>query len=306
MLAALVAAGLPTQQWLAEAGVAPELLTHRSARVTAHQYARLLRVLMERSGDETLGFLSRPMRPGILAPLARSTLGAPTLQIATGRLARAFGLVQDDLHIDILTQGHLTGLLLRPANPAVDQPVFLHELLLRVFWRLLAWLAGGRLPVQQFDFAFPRPPHASHYEQLFPGSVVFEQPYSGFWFDSLRLQTPMRRDDNALRNFLVDAQTHILFTRRGADSLQERLRAHLLREQPDRPKLESCAAAMNIAVSTLQRRLAHEGSSFRAVKDSMRRDSGRLTLNRLAGWRRQSGRAARTSAPCLPDCAAAP
>ena len=33
----------------------------------------------------------------------------------------------------------------------------LHEMLLRVFWRLLAWLAGGRLPAARFDFAFESP-----------------------------------------------------------------------------------------------------------------------------------------------------
>lgn len=279
MLAGLVAEGRPTSQWLTEAGVAPELLASPSARVTADQYARLLRVLMERSGDETLGFLSRPMRPGTLALLARSTLGAPTLEIATRRLVRAFGLMQDDLSIETLTEGALTGVALRPINRDVSQPVFLHELLLRVFWRLLAWLAGGRLPVQRFDFAFPRPPHASSYEQLFPGTVMFEQPSSAFWFNSRYLQTPVRRDEGALRNFLVDAQARIVFPRRDADSLQERVRAHLLQEQPRWPSLESCAAALNMAVSTLQRRLAQDGGSFRAVKDSMRRDIAMARLN---------------------------
>lgn len=282
MLAGLVAEGRPTAQWLAEAGVAPELLAHPSARVTADQYTRLLRVLMERSGDEVLGLLSRPLRSGTLGLMARSALGAPTLKVATQRLTRAFGLVQDDLALEILTVGTMTGLALHPIDPDADQPVFLHELLLRVFWRLLAWLAGGRLPVQRFDFAFPRPPHASSYQELFPGNVVFEQPWSAFWFDSRHLETPMRRDDGALRKFLVDAQARIVFPRRDADSLQERVRAHLLQEQPGWPSLEACADALHIALSTMQRQLAQEGTSFRAVKDSMRRDIAMARLNSSA------------------------
>ena len=279
MLAGLVAKGRPTSQWLVEAGVAPELLSHASARVTADQYTRLLRVLMEGSSDEALGFLSRPLRPGTLGLLARSTLGAPTLNVATKRLRRAFGLMQDDLTLEILNEGTLTGLALRPVDPDASQPVFLHELLLRVFWRLLAWLAGGRLPVRRFDFAFPRPPHASSYQQLFPGTVLFEQASTAFWFDSSHLETPMRRDDGALRNFLVDAQERIVFPRRDADSLQERVRAHLLKEQPRWPGLDSCADALHMALSTVQRRLSQEGTSFRAVKDSMRRDIAMARLN---------------------------
>ncbi|MBH1979311.1 MAG: AraC family transcriptional regulator [Comamonadaceae bacterium] len=279
MLAGLAAAKQPTQEWLAAAGIAPALLDHPSARVTADQYARLLRVLMERSGDEALGFLSRPLRPGTLALLARSTLGAGTLGVALRRLVRAFGLVQDDLCMDLLHEGSLSAVALRPANPTAAYPVFLYELMLRVFWRLLAWLAGGRLPVHRFDFAFPRPPHASSYAQLFPGNVVFDQPCCAFWFDSRRLQTPVRRDEAALRSFLAEAQTQIIIPRRGEGSLPARVRAHLLREQPHWPSLASCAAALNMAVSTLQRRLAEEHTSFRAVKDSLRRDMAIARLN---------------------------
>ena len=279
LLAGLQAKGHPTSQWLVEAGVAPELLQHPSARITQDQYARLLRVLMERSDDEALGLLSRPLRPGTLSLLLRNTLGASTLEVATRRLTRSFGLVQDDLRIDILSDGSLTGVALRLTHPDVDGPVSLQELLLRVFWRLLAWLAGGRLPVERFDFAFPRPLHAASYAQLFPGAVLFEQPCSAFWFDSRHLQTPMRRDESALRRFLKDAQAHIITPQRGADSLQERVRARLLQEQPQWPSLEWCADALNMAVSTLQRQLAHEGTSFSAVKDGMRRDIAMARLN---------------------------
>ena len=133
--------------------------------------------------------------------------------------------------------------------------------------------------MHRFDFAFPRPPHASSYAQLFPGNVVFDQPCCAFWFDSRRLQTPVRRDEAALRSFLAEAQTQIIIPRRGEGSLPARVRAHLLREQPHWPSLASCAAALNMAVSTLQRRLAEEHTSFRAVKDSLRRDMAIARLN---------------------------
>ena len=176
MLAGLVRSQPAPRQWLIDAGIAPALLDHPSARVTAEQYANLLRVLMERSGDEALGFLSRPLRPGTLALLARTTLDAGTLEVALRRLTRAFGLIQDDLYLEVLRDGSLCGVALSATQPNASHPVFLQELLVRVFWRLLAWLVGGRLPVQQFDFAFPRPFHVSSYAQLFPGSVVFDQP----------------------------------------------------------------------------------------------------------------------------------
>ena len=279
MLAGLVRSQPAPRQWLIDAGIAPALLDHPSARVTAEQYANLLRVLMERSGDEALGFLSRPLRPGTLALLARTTLDAGTLEVALRRLTRAFGLIQDDLYLEVLRDGSLCGVALSATQPNASHPVFLQELLVRVFWRLLAWLVGGRLPVQQFDFAFPRPFHVSSYAQLFPGSVVFDQPRSVFWFDGKRLQTPVRRDEAALRTFLADAHTQIIIPRRGAGSTSTRLRAHFVHEQPLWPSLESCAAALNMAVSTLQRRLAEEQGSFRSIRDRLRRDLAIARLN---------------------------
>lgn len=279
MLAGRAMVGQPVHTWLVEAGIAPALLDHAAARVTADQYARLMRVVIDRSGDEALGFLSRPLRPGTLALLARGTLGAPTLDVAMRRFARSFGLVQDDFTVDLLNEGQVTGVALRATDAAARHPVFVQEMLLRVFWRLLAWLAGGRLPVRRFDFAFPRPPHSASYAQLFPGHVVFDQPYSAFWFDSRRLQAPVRRDEAALRSFLAEAQTQIIIPRRGEASLVARVRAHLLSRQPDWPSLVTCAAALNMAESTLQRRLTDEQSSFRAVKDALRRDIAIARLN---------------------------
>ena len=279
MLAGRGMVGQPVHAWLLEAGISPALLDHAAARVTVDQYARLMRVLIARSGDEALGFLSRSLRPGTLALIARDMLGASTLDGAVRRLTRSFGLVQDDFAMSVLHDGNLTAVALHSVPHSADQPVFVQELLLRVFWRLLAWLAGGRLPVKRFDLAFSQPPLAASYAQLFPGSVVFDQTCSAFWFDSRRLQAPVRRDEAALHDFLADAQTQIIIPRRGEGSLVARVRAHLLSQQPDWPGLVPCAAALNMAASTLQRRLAQENSSFRAVKDSLRRDMAIARLN---------------------------
>ena len=271
--------GSAERELLVQAGLAPDLLDQPSACITADQYAHLMRLLMGHFNDEALGFLSRPLRPGTLALLAGSALGAATLGGALRRFARAFTLVQDDVEVQVVSVGAQTGVELRFTDPAVVQPVFLHELLPRVFWRVLAWLASGRLQVERFDFAFARPVHADSYAKLFPGQVVFDQPFTAFWLDTLHLQGPVRRDKAALRNFLADAQVYMVLPYLGEDTLSARLRTHLLHAQPRWPDLEECAAALHMAVSTLQRRLASEGTSFRTLRDSLRRDIAIARLN---------------------------
>ena len=278
MLSGVRARGLVCDAFLADACIAPELLQQAGARVTAQQYVALFRALIDRLDDDAIGLLSRPLRRGSFALAARSAIGAPTLEVAIRRVARTFRLLQDDVVLEPLHEGALAGLALRFSAPALGRPNFLHELLLRVFWRLLAWLAGGSLPAARFDFAFDSPPYAGSYGKVFPAPLRFEQSQSAFWFDALRLQDAVRRDETALRAFLADAQANVIVPRR-ADAVSARVRSHLQRTQPAWPDLAATADALHLSTATLQRRLAAEGASFQSLKDELRRDMAIVRLN---------------------------
>lgn len=282
MLSGVQARGQSCDAFPANAGIAPELLQHAGARVTADQYVALFRLLMDRLDDEGLGFLSRPLKPGSFALVARSAVGALTLEVAIRRAARAFGLLQDDVVLEPVREGALAGLALGFSDPALARPVFLHEMLLRVFWRLLAWLAGGKLPAARFDFAFEHPPHVGSYGKVFPAALRFQQQQSAFWFDATLLQHPVRRDEAGLRAFIADAQANVIVPRRGDDAVSARLRSHLQHTQPAWPDLAAAADALHMSASSLQRHLATEGTSFQSLKDELRRDMAIVRLNTSA------------------------
>jgi len=279
ILCGIGARGLPVHPFLADAGIGPDLLQQVSARVTADQYAALLRSLIVRLDDEAIGFLSRPLRRGSFALIARSALGAATLETALRRVARTFRLLQDDVLLESVRDGALAGVALRFLDPAVARPVYLHELLLRIFWRLLAWLAGGRLPAARFDFAFESPPHAGNYGKIFPAQLKFGQYQSAFWFDAAMLRRPVGRDEAALRAFLADAHVQVIVPRRSTEVISARVRSHLQNAQPAWPDLAATADALHMATSTLQRRLAADGTTFQALKDELRRDLAIVRLN---------------------------
>ena len=282
MLAGALARGLDGQVFLADADIDPALLAQAGARVTADQYVALFQSLTERLDDDLLGFLSRPLKQGSFALIVRSAAGEDTLDRAVHRACRTFGLLQGDVAVQLVPAGPLLGLVLRFDDAAVARPVFLHELLLRTFWRLLAWLAGGRLPVERFDFAFAPPAHADGYGRIFPAPLQFGQAQSALWIDSRLLQQPVRRDKAAVRAFLADARANVIVPRR-TDLVSDRVRLQLQTAQPAWPDLAATAAALHMAPSTLQRRLAVEGTSFQALKDALRRDLAivRLTTTPL-------------------------
>jgi AraC-like DNA-binding protein len=272
------ARGRSCESFLKEAGIAEDLLPKVGARVTTGQYVALFRLLIERLEDETLGLLSRPLKRGSFALVARSAIGAATLEVAMRRVARTFGLLQSDVELELVRDGALAGLALRFADPSIARPAFLHEMLLRVFWRLLAWLAGGQLAPALFDFAFVRPAYSGSYGKIFPAPLQFERQQSGFWFDARRLHDAVLRDEVSLRTFIEDAPANVIVPR-AAGVFTARVRAHLQQMQPSWPDLGDSAAALHVSTATLQRRLAREGTSFQSLKDELRRD---IAIGRLS------------------------
>jgi AraC-like DNA-binding protein len=279
MLSGVQARGEACAPFLAEAGIPAELLDHAGARVTSAQYVALFRLLIERRADEGLGLLSRPVKPGSFALMARCGMSAPSVELAIRRTGEAFRLLQDDFVLATRRGGAQAALALVPNDPRSAQPVAQHEILMRVFWRLIAWLAGGRLPATRFDFAFDAPPHAAGYGKIFPAPLAFGCAESAVWFKAGWLRSPVQRDEAALRAFLADAQTNIVLPRRSDNVVSTRVRNHLQRTQPAWPDLAVTAEALNMSTATLQRRLALEGISFQALKDALRRDIAILHLN---------------------------
>lgn len=280
MLHGVRARGMADDVFLTDANIAVDLLTQTNSRVTVEQYVALFKSLVERLDDDVLGLQSRPIRRGSFALIARSAISAPTLDVAIRRIARSYRLLQDDVVIELQREDALVGFSLRFAERSDPWPNFLHELLLRVFWRLLAWLAGGKLPVVRFDFAFARPPYAEGFCRIFPSPLAFGCAHSAFWFDEKRLQHRVRQDEVSLFHFLSNAQANIIVPQRNSNSFSASVRSHLQQTPPPLwPDLVAAADAMHMSSATLQRRLATEGTSFQALKDGLRRDLAIVRLN---------------------------
>ena len=267
-----------TEGLLEQAGIAPALLIEPSSRVTAEQYTALFQLLMDHLDDESLGFLSRPLRRGSFALIARSALDTPSLEAALRRVARSFRLLQDDVALVLLHDGPLTGLALEFCNASSKRQNFSHELFLRVFWRLLTWLHGGDLKPRRFDFEFEQPPYAALYAKIFPGPLQFSQPHSAVWFNASELATPVRCDQQALKTFLQASPGNVIGPWLSEQAVSARVREILLRVSPAWPDLASTAKALHLSTSTLQRHLTTEGTSFQSLKDQLRRD---LAIQRL-------------------------
>lgn len=269
--------GHDCEELLLRAGIAPLLLAQDGARVTADQYVALMWRVVEMLGDEAMCQFSRPLKRGSLELIARQALSGHGMETALQRMCQAHVLLQDQVDVQLVRDGALAGIVLRPVG---DEPLpnFLYEFSLRVLWRLTAWLMGGTLKVQHFDFAFGQPDYANDYGDTFPAPLHFGLPFSAFWFDARKLARVCSRDEQALQTFVASWPAAAIMPPRTGEGVDARVHAHLLQSRPQWAGLEATAAELNMSAPTLQRKLAAAGTSFQAIKDELRRD---IAVSRL-------------------------
>ncbi len=291
MLAGLEGRGVAARPLLERAGIAAGALDDPSARVPVERYAALYKLLNEELDDEGFGLFSAPMRVGSFEFLCRGAITAPTLAVAIERAARYLRLVLPDLAVSLDRDRGEARLCLREQRAIPVGRVFAFEWLLRLLHGLCSWLVGRGIVLDAVGFPYARPAHADDYALIYTANSTFstfptfsdgspfEAPALVATFAADLLDLPIRRDEAALQSFLAGAPGKLTTLYRRDREMVLRVRLCLRDALPGPMPLAEVARALHISPRTLHRRLADEGSSYRAIKDALRRD---IAIARLA------------------------
>jgi AraC-like DNA-binding protein len=290
MLAGLARRHLDPGHLLSAAGID---IADTASRIPVERYATLYNLINHELDDEGFGLFSQPMRCGSFEFLCRGCLSAPTLAEALQRTARFLHIVLPDLSVHIRrTHGRAELQIVERHRLAaeIDDPgrIFAFEWLLRLLHGLSCWLAGRGLALDHVIFPYHRPAHAADYALIFTEDSRFMPTLPGgngtlvAGFNANLLDLPIRRDEAALEAFLHGAPGKITTLYRRDREMVIRVRDLLRASLPGTLSLDDMAAQLHLSPRTIHRRLEEEGSSFRAIKDALRRD---LALARLVKTR---------------------
>lgn len=283
MLAGAALSGHPPASLLSAVGIPADCLTDDTARVPLADYAALYNHVNAVLDDEAFGLFSSPMRVGCFEFLCRATITAPDLDTALTRAARFLKTVLPDMAIALRRDGAVAALEIRELRAPRGDRNFAYEWLLRLLHGLSCWLVGRGIALDAVDFPYPRPAHADDYALIYTENSRFDAACLSARIAANLLDLPIRRDEADLQRFLDGAPGKLtMLYRRDRETValvRDHLRACLRKPVPDFPELPETASALNTTVRTLVRRLESEDSSFRAIKDALRRD---LALARVA------------------------
>lgn len=290
MLAGLERRGIDPTPWLRGAEID---IADPARRIPVERYAALYNLLNRELDDEGFALFSQPLRTGSFEFLCRSCLSATTLAEALARASRFLRIVLPDLAVSIRrSQGHAELVIAEirhlAAHPDDPGRVFAFEWLLRLLHGLSCWLAGRGIALDNVLFPYRRPPHAADYTLIFTEDSHFAPTLPGgngmlvASFNANLLELPLRRDEAALTAFLDGAPGKITTLYRRDREMVIRVRDLLRTALPASLTLDEAAEHLHLSPRTVHRRLDEEGSSFRGIKDALRRD---MALARLVKTR---------------------
>ena len=256
---------------LARAQISRAQLRNVDARIDAGQMETFATMAMRELDDEALGWFSRRLPWGTYGMLCRASHGSPNLLVALKRWCRYHGLLTEDIHLEVRSEGEQVRLRIEERAPLDAMRELCLLTSLRYVYGYACWLVDSQLPCNEVTFPFAAPPHQGVYRLLFPAPVRFGAGVASMRFDARHLALVPRRDEDALQRMLQHALPLTVRQYRRDRSLVERARAWLLARAAQSVSSAEVARAMGLSVRSLHRHLASDGASLRSLRTEVRR-----------------------------------
>ncbi|QKZ03674.1 AraC family transcriptional regulator [Pseudomonas eucalypticola] len=274
---AVASHGLDPAPLLLQYGLDPVRLGEAGARLSIPRYMRLGHAAIQLTGNPALGLCMAQACRMAQAGLAGVTAAqAPTVREAARTLIRFAPLNQFNYRGQPSLHEDSRGAWLRfySISPYNAYNRFVVDSVLGGWLQQLSTLCGQTLHAERMDVEYETPPYAALYQALSSGPVTF-----GAEHNQLRLSLAslaLRNPDHcpSTYRYLLDLCEQELEQLTRTRSLRERITQLLgpLLDGGREPDLEEVAARLKLPTWTLRRKLADEGTQFRAILNDTRRD----------------------------------
>jgi AraC-like DNA-binding protein len=226
--------------------------------------------------DEFCGFTRSPCRVGNFELMCSLAVRSSTLGAALRNAFRFYEANTDDIRFDLLDDGELAMVQMRLAHPEADHYNFLYEWWFIVWSRLAGWLIDAEIPVVAVDLPHPQCGSPEEYAEAFRGACQFSQPFARFSFSAQWLSRRIERPVEDMQAFLHPTRFDLGEMIGPSGSFKTLLKGRLMRHLHATQQIlsiEEVAAEYRVSSQTLRRRLERECTSYRLLKEEVRRET---------------------------------
>ncbi|TXS90200.1 AraC family transcriptional regulator [Parahaliea maris] len=268
-----VSRGLDPAELLRRNRISPRLLKEPNARISIERFADLQVSTMVAMDDESLGYAGRRHPVGCWSMMCHAVIGSETLGQALSRHCRFYQLIDFDLYPEFIVEEDTAKVRVAHTPNAVPPP-YMVELTLFNVHRFASWLVQEHLPLQQVYLSYPMTTDTTDYRHMFLGNPVsFEADECAMVLSRALLEKRITQSEQNLRHFLRHPVLILMTQNYAKNSWTTRVREIIARNMLDMPELPEVATRLEMHPQTLRRRLSAEGTTFKDIKNQLRRDT---------------------------------
>lgn len=268
--------GLDGDALLGEVKLNRRQISDPTWRGPSESLAQLVQLVWLALGDEFMGFTENRCRYGVFAMVVHAILREDTIERALDKAVLYYSIITDDIKMEVEATDETVALIMTFSRPDLDPNHYFHEFWLSIWYRLVSWMGGRLAPLKEAHFSYPKPEtRVQEFGYMFPGQLQFDTPTTALVFERSFLQESIKRNRDELKQLLATAPLGFMTTPIDVTSYSRKVRYCLLpkRQFPiEFPSFSHVARELAIAEQSLRRKLRSEGSSFREIKESIRRE----------------------------------
>jgi AraC-like DNA-binding protein len=233
--------------------------------------SREIKLLMS---DEFCGFTAAPCRIGTFGEMCGRAVSAPTVGEALRRAFELYAERTQDVHFELSRGEEIARVTMTVECSEATRRDFLYEWWFLIWPRLASWLAGEDISVVAVDLPHAACADSDEYAEALGGVCRFGQPVARLMLPERHLHKRVLRKGCEISAFMLPPGEPLAhggehhFKRQ----LKRLLRRHLATTQT-LLSIEDAAAHNHVSSQTLRRRLQGERTSYRMLKEEVRREA---------------------------------
>ncbi len=223
--------------------------------------------------DDFYGLTEHPCKLGSYLFMIEIAMNYHTLEEALKKAIRFYRIITDDVRFSLNRSDQFAEIRIELANPELDYMNFLTEWQLMLWHRFSSWLLGEAIPLTHAEFSHAALSPMEDYQRMYSRNCMFGRRSSLIRFHARYLDKYNVRQFADFREF-IDNRLNLAYVPGVDSALAPQLEAkleHHFNETLSFFSMEDAAVEYNMSSQTLRRRLESEGTSFRHLKENIRR-----------------------------------
>ena len=274
VLARYVAArGIEVASLLAGSTIQPGDLDDPDVLVTPEQELMVMRNIVRLVPEPGLGLsIGRQSHMGIIGKLGAAAINSDTLLDAIRIIFQYSELLLTYFHFDLKVRDDLAFIRLKELVDLKDIRLFVCEREFGSIHRIASDLMGSHIPINEIRFAYPKPKHASLYQDIFKCPLVFDANDHMAVFDKKYLFQQLPLADPLVKKIYEKECRQLSLRINGRGTMARRIHQEILFHSEGFPSFDQLARYLNLSPRTLSRRLTAEGTSYKDLLSKIRKD----------------------------------